>query len=127
MFLIEGCLTFVIGIAAWFLIPASAVQTKAWYRPKGWFTDREEAIVVNRVLRDDPTKGDMHNRMAITPKRLWKACCDYDLWPIYLLGLIVFIPMNPPSQYLTLMLRNLGFNPVSSCSQNALLHIFADR
>jgi hypothetical protein len=38
-------------------MPASAVQTKAWYRPKGWFTDRELTIVVNRVLRDDPSKG----------------------------------------------------------------------
>lgn len=36
---------------------ASAVQTKAWYRPNGWFTDREVKIVVNRVLRDDPSKG----------------------------------------------------------------------
>ena len=26
--------------------------------------------------------GDMHNRQAITPKRLWKAICDYDLWPV---------------------------------------------
>lgn len=38
-------------------MPASAVQTKAWYRPNGWFNDRELAIVVNRVLRDDPSKG----------------------------------------------------------------------
>ena len=38
-------------------MPASAVQTKTWFRPKGWFTDRELGIVVNRVLRDDPSKG----------------------------------------------------------------------
>ena len=24
----------------------------------------------------------MHNRMAITPRRLWHAICDYDLWPV---------------------------------------------
>jgi len=47
---------------SFFLMPASAVQTKTWFRPNGWFTDREVAIVVNRVLRDDPSKGDMHNR-----------------------------------------------------------------
>jgi len=41
-------------------MPASAVQTKKWYRPKGWFTDREVSIVVNRVLRDDPRKGESY-------------------------------------------------------------------
>lgn len=65
-------------------MPASAVQTRTWFRPHGWFTDREERIVVNRVLRDDPSKGDMHNRMPITPRRLWQAVTDYDLWPVRL-------------------------------------------
>ncbi|KAI9659103.1 MAG: hypothetical protein M1821_002063 [Bathelium mastoideum] len=89
LFLIEGLVTFAVGISAFFLMPASAVQTKTWFRPNGWFTDREVRIVVNRVLRDDPSKGDMHNRMAITPKRLWAAMSDYDMWPIYLIGLIL--------------------------------------
>jgi hypothetical protein len=35
----------------------TAVQTKKWFRPNGWFTDREVGIVVNRVLRDDPSKS----------------------------------------------------------------------
>lgn len=75
-------MTFAIGVASVFLMPASAVQTKTWFRPKGWFTDREVKIVVNRVLRDDPSKGDMHNRQAITIKRLWQSLSDYDLWPV---------------------------------------------
>jgi hypothetical protein len=62
------------------------------------------------VLRDDPRKGDMHNRQAITPKRLWTALKDYDLWPIYALGLICFIPQTPVNYYLTLSLRQLGFS-----------------
>lgn len=82
LFLIEGLFTLLVGIAAFFLMPASIVQTKTWFRPKGWFTDRQISIAVNRVLRDDPTKGDMHNRMGITPKRLWKTMTDYDLWPV---------------------------------------------
>ncbi|KAK7757338.1 hypothetical protein SLS62_000350 [Diatrype stigma] len=79
-----------IGVASFFMMPASAVQTKTWFRPNGWFTPREEAIVVNRVLRDDPSKGDMHNRQAITPKRLWASMKDYDLWPLYIIGSIGF-------------------------------------
>lgn len=92
----------VIGVASFFMMPASAVQTKSWLRPKGWFTDRETAICVNRVLRDDPSKGielfnqfkvlcpfililklgDMDNRTGLTPKAIWNAMMDYDMWPV---------------------------------------------
>lgn len=40
LFLIEGLLTLSVGIASCFLMPAGPTQTKAWYRPKGWFTER---------------------------------------------------------------------------------------
>ncbi|KAG1812652.1 allantoate permease [Suillus variegatus] len=110
LFIIEGILTLLIGIFCFFNMPPSPTQTKAWFRPKGWFTEREEIIIVNRVLRDDPTKGDMHNREGLTLRRLWTAVCDYDLWPIYILGLMFGIPNSPPSTYLTLLLTNIGFN-----------------
>jgi len=88
LFLIEGTLTFCVGIASWGLMPASIAQTKGWLRGKnGWFTEREEKILVNRLLRDDPSKGDMNNRQAVNLSRLWKCVKDYDLWPLYLIGL----------------------------------------
>lgn len=80
LFLIEGALTACIGIASWFLVPASICQTQGWLRGKdGWFSEREETILVNRILRDDPSKGDMNNRQAINLERLWKCLKDYDL------------------------------------------------
>lgn len=110
LFLIEGLITLLIGISAFFLMPASPVQTKARWRPNGWFTEREEKIVVNRILRDDPSKGDMHNRQPITFKLLWYSISDYDLWPLYIIGLCAYIPLNTPSSYMTLTLRQLGFS-----------------
>jgi hypothetical protein len=56
LFLVEGILTLLIGIATFFRMPPSPTQTKAWYRKKGWFTEREETIATTRILRDDPTK-----------------------------------------------------------------------
>lgn len=66
--------------------------------------------MVNRILRDDPGKATMHNRQAINFKLLWESLTDYDMWPIYLIGLTWTIPMTPQTSYLTLTIRSLGFD-----------------
>lgn len=110
LFLIEGLFTLLIGLISFLKMPASAVQTKTWFRKKGWYTDREEKIVVNRVLRDDPTKGDMNNRQPVTIKELITILLDFDLWPIYIVRFLGDIGATPTSNYMTLTLRKLGFS-----------------
>ncbi|GAV46428.1 hypothetical protein ZYGR_0A00190 [Zygosaccharomyces rouxii] len=117
LFLVEGLFTLLIGIMSFLKMPPSPAQTKAWYRKKGWYTDREEKIVVNRVLRDDPTKGDMHNRQPVSPKELLKTLLDYDLLLIYIVRFLGDIGSSPVSTYMTLTLRKLGF---STYKTNAL-------
>lgn len=99
-------------------MPSSPTHTRTWFRPKGWFTEREEYISTARILRDDPTKvrhasayifcygvelsyfqGDMHNREALSLKRLWTTVCDYDLWPLYLMYVLklLLIPRSGSS------------------------------
>ena len=66
--------------------------------------------MANRIIRDDPSKGDMHNRQAVGLRLLWQALKDYDMWPIYLLGLTWTIPNQCATAYLTLILRSLNFD-----------------
>lgn len=86
-------------------LPPSPTQTKrsgikGLLRSKeGWFTEREEIIMVTRILRDDPGKATMHNvicsllnrvhnctgianqsqRQAINFRLLWNSLSDYDM------------------------------------------------
>src|SRR5271170_4426564 len=96
LFALEGTITGLIGIATYFYMPPSPTQTASFFRGKdGWFTEREEKIMVNRVLRDDPSKGDMHNRQAVTPRLLYHALKDWEMFPVYLIGLSMLIPNYP--------------------------------
>jgi len=40
--------------------------------------------MVNRILRDDPSKSDMHNRQGITLSLMWKAMKDFDMYELAL-------------------------------------------
>jgi hypothetical protein len=51
----------------------------------------------------------MHNRQAITPPRLWKAICDYDLWPV---------SQNPLSKVFTYIANSYQ----DLCHWSSLLH-----
>ncbi len=84
-----------VGLLTFLLMPASITETHrilkgkaSWLNGKrGWFTDREESILVNRILRDDPSKGDMNNRQHVDVKGIYAALRDVDLWPIYIVSL----------------------------------------
>ncbi|KAI9637153.1 major facilitator superfamily domain-containing protein [Dioszegia hungarica] len=114
LLLIEGLLTLLIGIASFFLMPTAPAKTKAWHRPKGYFTDKQVKIIVNSVIRDDPGKAGMHNRQALTVKMILKGLADYDMYPLYLIGLLFGIPGYPVASYLTLSFRGLGFSVIDT-------------
>ncbi|KAJ9108708.1 hypothetical protein QFC21_000028 [Naganishia friedmannii] len=110
LFLVEGIITFFVGLWAYFYLPAGPTQTAGGIRGKGWFTEREEIIIVNKVIRDDPSKSDMHNRQGLTARFLFDSLWDYDLWPIYALGLTTYLAPATVGAYFSLTLKSLGFS-----------------
>ena len=125
LFLIEAIISFAIGAASFLFLVPGPTQTKTWWNPKGYYTEREEKIIVNRVLRDDPSKGDMHNRQGMSLKMLWQSLTDYDLWPVYAIGLIFQIPESPPKAYLTLTLKAIGFSTFNTTLLGIPITVFA--
>ncbi|KAK7431664.1 hypothetical protein QQZ08_001883 [Neonectria magnoliae] len=114
LFLIEGAFTFLIGVASFFFMPQCPTRTKTWWKPKGYFNEKETKIIVNSVIRDDPQKGGMYNRQGLSVRQIWECSKDYDMWPLYALGLLFGLPKYPVNQYLTLSFRSLGFNVIET-------------
>lgn len=125
LFLIEALISIVIGFLSFLFLVPGPTQTQTWWNPKGYFSEREEKIIVNRVLRDDPSKGDMHNRQGLSLKMLWQSLKDYDLWPIYAIGILFEIPTAPPKTYLTLSLKAIGFSTFQTTLLSIPVTVFA--
>jgi hypothetical protein len=101
-------------VQSFLYLPASPTNTINILCPKPWFTERQEVIMVNRILRDDPAKGLTGIYQKITwqdVKRTWK---DPSLWGFFFIGLVAYIPATPVQGYLTLTLRRLGFSTFNS-------------
>ncbi|OOQ89566.1 transporter [Penicillium brasilianum] len=125
LFLIEALISIVIGFLSFLFLVPGPTQTKTRWNPRGYFSEKEEKIIVNRVLRDDPSKGDMHNRQGLSLKMLWQSLKDYDLWPIYAIGLLFEIPTAPPKAYLTLSLKAIGFSTFQTTLLSIPVTVFA--
>ncbi|RAL17127.1 putative MFS transporter [Aspergillus homomorphus CBS 101889] len=115
LFLIDGLLTLALGLLSFVFLPPGPTQTANWARgKKGWFTEREEVIMVNRIVREDPSKGSMHNRQPLTAKLVWLSFSDFDLWPLYIVGIMFLTPWTTVSQYFTLQMKDFGFDTFNS-------------
>lgn len=108
LFLLEGLLTFVIAVVCFFYLPQSPVSTKSVLCRKSWYTEREEKIMINRLLRDDPAKGLTGIKEPASLADICAAWTDKSMWGLYFLGLIAYIPATPVQAYLSYNLRVVG-------------------
>ncbi|KAL2801798.1 major facilitator superfamily domain-containing protein [Aspergillus granulosus] len=114
LFLIDGLLTFVIGLFALFYLPKSPTHTKSVLFPRSWYSEREEIIMINRLLRDDPSKGLTKLTEKATVRDILNAWKDKSMWGLYFIGLVAYIPQGPVQGYLSLTLKRIGFTTFES-------------
>ncbi|CZS97744.1 related to nicotinamide mononucleotide permease [Rhynchosporium agropyri] len=127
LFLIEGLLTFVIGVISYFYLPASPTWTTSLLVRKPWYTEREEIIMTNRILRDDPAKGITALKEPATWQDIKSAWSDSSMWGLYFIGLVAYIAASPVQGYLTLTIKRLGFTTLAAnmlTVPSAVLQIF---
>lgn len=132
LFVLEGGLTFLVGLVvgqrqkqtgkisklirpqSFLYVPVSPTHTWSFLHTKSWYTEREEIIVVNRVLRDDAAKGHTANNMMPKLNDIWTTLKDKTLWLFYLIGFMGVLSYMPVKIYLPLALRRLGFSTFKS-------------
>lgn len=114
LFLLEGLLTFVIGFISYFYLPASPTNTTGglWRQP--WYTERQEIIMTNRILRDETAKGLTGLKEKAKLSDVLEAWRDPSMWGLYFIGLVAYIPATPVQGYLSLTLKKLGFSTFNS-------------
>ncbi len=112
LFLIEGFVSLGVAIPSFYIMRTGPGKTQNRFtkRRGSWFSEHEVKILVNRLVRDDPSKGDMNNRESISWKHLKIVLTSPDLYPLFIQGVMAFIPMQPVSQYISLILKNMGFS-----------------
>ncbi|KAI9850793.1 MAG: hypothetical protein M1838_005048 [Thelocarpon superellum] len=110
LFLLEGVLTFLIGFFSYFYLPSSPTRTTGAIWRKPWYTERQEVIMINRLLRDDPAKGLTALKEPIRVPDVVKALKDRSMWGLYFIGLVAYIPATPVQSYLSLTLNRIGYS-----------------
>lgn len=78
-------------------------------------TDHLDLIIcLQRLLRDDPSKGLTEIKEPIKLQDIFDAWKDSSMWGMYFIGLVAYIPATPVSGYLSLTLKRLGFTTFNS-------------
>ncbi len=95
LFLLEDLLTFVIGFISCFYLPASPTNTKGVIWRRSWYTERQETIMTNRMLRDDPAKGLTTLREGAILRNVLQAWRDPSIWGLYFISLVTYISATP--------------------------------
>lgn len=95
LFIVEGCMTMVVGIAFYIHIPDN--PSKAWF-----LTDEEKALVVERIKTNEQGFGNKHFKSY----QFKEAVTDIQTWLFFLFGLATDIPNGAVTNFSAILLAD---------------------
>ncbi|THY34680.1 alternative sulfate transporter [Aureobasidium pullulans] len=107
MFLIEGIFTILCGVVFLLCIPLGP-QNPATLFGYRYFTEREEHILCQRVLLDDPSKEKKSH--SISKKELLSVLGNWKIYPHVLISLCGIAPATTMSSYAPSLVKNFGYD-----------------
>jgi hypothetical protein len=77
-----------------FYVPGSPYSTHGLLRGKqGWFTERQKQIAITRIIRDDRTKKEQHERITLHDVKI--SLTDSKLWVHLIITFLGYVLKNP--------------------------------
>jgi MFS family permease len=113
LFLLDGIMTHIVGLVAFFYLPANPLKTAGGLRGKlGWFTEREQKIAITRIIRDDLTKKEQDRPIVLDDVK--QALVDTKLWTHLVITFVGMMSLTPIQTYLPTIIKNAGFSVTDS-------------
>ncbi|KAK3357603.1 hypothetical protein B0T25DRAFT_579643 [Lasiosphaeria hispida] len=91
--------------------PIPEYEVRHLYDPTAEWTEKEKKRLVRKVSPTYPEKmSKLIPHSSSYRIASWVCLMDFDMWPLYVTSITMFIPTIPVGAYLTLNLRSLGFD-----------------
>ncbi|KAJ3103949.1 hypothetical protein HK100_004131, partial [Physocladia obscura] len=108
LFLIDGVITILSSIIFVFILPRSPYHTKGGLNFGGWLDERQSAIAVTRLVRDDPLKLQYNTQVQVSD--VIAVLTDFRVWGHLVITCVGLTYGTPYGTYLPTIIKSFGFN-----------------
>ncbi|PWI65691.1 hypothetical protein PCL_06896 [Purpureocillium lilacinum] len=120
LFIIEGVLTCVLGVAAYIYLPHGAAEPKTCFgKSVCLFSDHEASIIVTRVIRNDTSKAHRY-RKPVLPSHIVETFTDWRLYGHLVAALLSMVMIAPMNTYAPSIIKSLGFTALQANGLNSV-------
>jgi hypothetical protein len=112
LFIIEGILTVLMAVVAWFWLPDSPGTA--------WFLDEEERLLaVARIAKDHAGYTPPHGRngfedIRLTNRDITETAKDWKTWYVLVFNICASVPNQTFSVFLPLVVQGLGYSSIEA-------------